>query len=424
MPKIALTSDQVDGAIFLARSRVAMLADVPGLGKSAQVVRACDLLGVRAATVLVPNQTLAVNFAAEFEKWSLYGHDTHILRRGTDEIPPRGVLFTTYALASRPEVARRLVKRKVNALICDEAHALKERGSQRTKIALRKAGLLGSAARAWLLTGTPAPNHAGELYVFAKITGAWPHSYGAFIDRFCIVNENAFGIQVVGSKNHEELKALLAPFYKRRDKVEGRPPLTVDTRFVSASVKADPYQSLAPADLESVQLAIETGNWSLADIPAVATVRRAVGLAKADGVAELVNAERDGGFKKILVFAWHSDVIDRLHSLIPDSVVFDGRTSQGRKEEIDKAIRAGTGPSVVIAQLAAAGVGYTWLDYYRCVIAEPAWTPDVNDQAIARAWRKGQAQHVLASFVALKGSLDQRITAALHRKSEDVARFI
>lgn len=401
-----------------------MLADVPGLGKTAQVVRAFDLLGVRTATVLVPNQTLAGNFAAEFEKWSLLGHKTHILRRSADEVPADGILFTTYALASRPEVARKLVRRRVDVLVCDEAHALKERSAQRTKITLRKTGLLGSASKVWLLTGTPAPNHAGELYVFAKITGAWPHSYGAFVDRFCITNENAFGIQIIGSKNHEELKALLAPHYKRRTKVEGRPPLTIDSRGVSASSSLDPYAKLAPADLESVKLAIETGNWSLADIPAVATVRRAVGLAKTDGVAELVNAEREGGFGKILVFAWHSDVIDRLHALIPGSAVFDGRTSQKRKEELDALIRAGRGPDVVIAQLAAAGVGYTWLDYWRVVVAEPAWTPDVNDQAIARAWRKGQSTPVLASFVALKGSLDQRITAALHRKSEDVARFI
>lgn len=424
MPQLSLTADQVEGASFLARSSVAMLADVPGLGKTAQVVRACDMLGIRSATVLVPNQTLAVNFAAEFEKWTLYGHDTHILRRGADEVPTYGILFTTYALASRPEVSRKLIRRKTDVLICDEAHLLKERDSQRTKVALRKTGLLGATKKAWLLTGTPAPNHAGELYVFAKITGAWPHSYGAFVDRFCITNENAFGIQIVGSKNHAELKALLAPFYKRRDKVEGRPPLTIDTRYVSASASIDPYEKLAPADLESVKLAIETGNWSLADIPAVATVRRAVGLAKADGVAELVNAERDGGFQKQLVFAWHSDVIDRLNALIPGSVVFDGRTSQGRKEEIDAAMKRDDGPPVVIAQLAAGGVGYTWTNYPRVIIAEPAWTPDVNDQAIARAWRKGQVSPVLASFVALKGSLDQRITAALHRKSEDVARFI
>jgi len=424
MQQISLTSDQISGASFLARSNVAMLADVPGLGKTAQVVRACDILNVRSATVLVPNQTLAANFAAEFQKWSLLGHDLHILRRGTDEVPSKGILFVTYALASRSEVARQLIKRRACVLICDEAHMLKERASQRTKTALRKTGIFGNARQTWLLTGTPAPNHAGELYVFAKITGAWPHSYGSFVDRFCITNENAFGIQIIGSKNHAELKALLAPYYMRRDKVEGRPPLTVDTRYVEASSSIDPYEKLLPADLESVKLAIETGNWSLADIPAVATVRRAVGLAKADGVAELVNAERDGGFKRHLIFAWHTDVIDRLQKLIPDSVIFDGRTSQTRKDAIDAAIKSDDGPPVVIAQLAAAGVGYTWTNHARVVIAEPAWTPDVNDQAIARAWRKGQASPVLASFVALKGSLDQRITAALHRKSEDVARII
>ena len=419
-----LTSDQIDGASFLARSSVAMLADVPGLGKSAQVVRACDVLGVRSATVLVPNQTLAVNFAAEFEKWTLLGHDTHILRKGADEVPERGILFTTYALASRPEVNRKLRKRYADVLICDEAHALKERDSQRTKTTLRKPGLLGSVQKTWLLTGTPAPNHAGELYVFAKITGAWEGGWNAFVERFCVVNENAFGIQIVGSKNHDELKAILAPYYKRRDVVEGRPPLTVDTRYVSAASDVDPYSKLAPANLECVRLAIDTGNWQLADIPAVATVRRAVGLAKADGVADIANAELEGGFKKLLVFAWHSDVIDRLAAKIPGSVKFDGRTSQKERESIYARFQTDDSLRCIVAQMTAAGTGLTLTAANRVLIAEPAWTPDVNDQAIARAWRKGQLSPVLASFVALKGSLDQRITAALHRKSEDVARFI
>lgn len=419
-----LTPDQRAGAEFLASSTVAMLADVPGLGKTAQVIRACDMLSVRSATILVPNRTLALNFQMEFAKWSLWGTEAVVLQSGKDEVPADGVLLVTYALASRPEVAKRLARRRVDVLVCDEAHALKERGSQRTKTTLRKTGLLGNAARTWLMTGTPAPNHAGELYVFAKITGAWQGSYGAFIERFCILNEGAFGIQVIGSKNHDELKALLAPHYLRRDQVEGRPPLTIDQRYVEAARDADPYEKLAPADLESVKLAIETGNWSLADIPAVATVRRLVGLAKADGVAELANAELDGGFRKLLVFAWHSDVIDRLQSQIPGSVVFDGRTPQRERETIYRLFQQDDSLRCIVAQMTAAGTGLTLTAANRVIIAEPAWTPDVNDQAIARAWRKGQASPVLASFVGLKGSLDQRITAALHRKSEDVARFI
>jgi len=419
-----LTRAQVEGARFLSKSRIAMLADVPGLGKTAQVVRACDILGVRSATILVPNQTLAVNFAAEFEKWSLLGHKTHVLRSGKGEIPPDGILFATYALASRPEVLKRLLKRKVDVLACDEAHALKSRDSARSKAVMRKAGLINVSERTWLMTGTPAPNNAGELYVFAKCCGAFSGSWTQFVDRFCILSENAFGISIIGSKNHEELKGLLAPFYLRRTVVEGRSPLTVDKAYVEAAKGVDPYAALAPEDLACVERAIETGDWALADIPAVATVRRLVGLAKADGVAELAASELEAGYKKLLIFCQHSSVIDRISALLDDAPIYDGRTPPKTRERLYKEFQEDGGARVLVCQMAAASEGLTLTKANRVLIAEPSWTPHNNEQAIARAWRKGQASPVVASYVALKASLDERITAALHRKSEDISRLV
>jgi SWI/SNF-related matrix-associated actin-dependent regulator 1 of chromatin subfamily A len=424
-----LTKDQIAGARFLSRSRIAMLADVPGLGKTAQVVRACDILDVRSATILVPNQTLAVNFAAEFEKWSLLGHHTHILRSSKDDIPKDGVLFVTYALASRPEVLKRLLKRRVDVLACDEAHALKSRDSARTKAVMRKAGLINVSERTWLMTGTPAPNNAGELYVFAKCCGAYAGAWTQFVERYCICSENAFGISIVGSKNHEELKGLLAPFFLRRTHVEGRPPLTIDKAYVEPAKGADPYAQLTPEDRASVERAIETGDWTLADIPAVATVRRLVGLAKADGVAELAASELEAGYKKLLIFCQHTSVIDRISALLDDAPIYDGRTPQKKREQIYREFQdtegAGAcGSRVLVCQMAAASEGLTLTKANRVLIAEPSWTPHNNEQAIARAWRKGQTSPVLASFVALKGSLDERITAALHRKSEDISRLV
>lgn len=419
-----LTRDQVAGARFLARSRIAMLADVPGLGKTAQVVRACDILCVRSATILVPNQTLAVNFAAEFEKWSLLGHKTYVLRSSKDAIPNDGVLFATYALASRPNVLKRLLKRRVDVLACDEAHALKTPSSERTKAVMRKSGLLNVAEHAWLMTGTPAPNSAGELYVFAKCCGVFTGTYNQFVERFCILSENAFGISIIGSKNHEELKSLLAPFFLRRTHVEGRPALTVDKVNVEAAKGTDPFSWLTPEDRASVERAIETGDWTLADIPAVATVRRLVGLAKADGVAELAASELEAGYKKLLIFCQHTSVIDRISALLDDAPIYDGRTPQKTRERIYREFQEDGGSRVIVCQMQAASEGLTLTKANRVLIAEPSWTPHNNEQAIARAWRKGQTDPVLASFVALKGSLDERITAALRRKSEDISRLV
>lgn len=424
--QLFLTPDQRNGAQFLAARNVAMLADAPGVGKSAQVARACDLIRPEAGLVLVPNQTLGLNLAREFEKWALWGFDAHFLRSGRDQIPERGLLFVTYALAARPEVLRRLLRRRCDVLICDEAHALKSRDAARTKAVMLRSGLAGKAKRIWLLTGTPAPNHAGELYVFARSCGAWPSSFKAFAERYCVLRENAFGVQIAGSKNHEELKALLAPHYLRRVAVEGRPPLTVDQMHVEAARGLDPYGELKPEDREAVLAAIESGNWQLEEIPAVATARRLVGLAKADGVAEIAAADLDGGYEKLLIFAQHTAVIQRLEELLkPYGVaVYHGATPQRDRMLIVDAFQGDGGPRVIIGQTRAASEGLTLTRARRVIIAEPSWTPHENDQAICRAWRRGQRETVLATFIALKGSLDERITAALHRKSQDIALLV
>ena len=47
---------------------------------------------------------------------------------------------------------------------------------------------------------------------------------------------------------------------------------------------------------------------------------------------------------------------------------------------------------------------------------EPAWTPALNEQAIARAYRAGQSKKVWASYVCLTDSIDEKITYTLLRK--------
>ncbi|KWT72385.1 hypothetical protein APY04_0179 [Hyphomicrobium sulfonivorans] len=381
-------------------------------------------MGVESAIVVVPNQTLAVNFAAEFEKWSVLGHRLHIVRSSKDDVPAAGVVFVTYSLLSRPEVLRKLRKRGAEVLICDEAHALKSAEAQRTRAIMQKKGLFGVVPRVWLLTGTPAPNHAGELYVFAKCCGAWTGSYSQFAERFCILDESAWGISVIGSKNHDELKTLLSPHLLRRTNVEGRSPLTIDRVFVEAAKGGDPYAALQDEHREAIERALETGDWTFAELPAIATVRRLVGLAKADGVAALAASELEAGYRKLLIFCQHTAVIDRISALLDGAPIYDGRTPPKVRERLYEEFQQDGGSRVLVAQITAASEGLTLTKANRVLLAEPSWTPHNNTQAIARAWRKGQQSPVLASFVSLKSSIDERITAALQRKTSDIERLI
>lgn len=419
-----LSPEQLDGARFLAARTVAMLADAPGVGKSAQIVRACEYVRAESVTGIVPNRTLCVNMAREFKLWHLWGMPVTILETGNSKVPDKGLVLTTYALASRDPMREKLARRACDVLFCDEAHALKELSSVRTKAVMRKKGIAHAARHVWLATGSPVKNHAGELFVFAKAAGAWPGNYKQFIERFCVTIEDGYGGKIVGSKNHDELKALLAPVYLRRTKVEGRPALHVTDMTVDAGF--DPYSQLPPEDLQRIKDAIALGDLSFADVPALASIRRLVGLAKATGIAELAASDLEGGYPKVLVFARHTDVIMTIAAKLEKygCEIYDGNVGHKKRLRIYDDFQTKPGIRAVVIQNQAGGEGGTWTAANRVLLGEPEWTPDDNMQMICRAWRRGQTEPVHASFVSLAGSLDEQITRTAKRKTGDIEQIV
>lgn len=402
-----------------------MLADAPGVGKSAQVVRACEYVGAKAITGLVPNRTLAVNMAREFRRWHWWGMPVHIVASRKDKLPQQGLVLTTYALAATDAMKRKLADRPCDVLFCDEAHALKELTSKRTRAVItNQISVARAAKRVWLMTGTPAPNHAGELFVFAKASGVWPGTYGDWLNNFCVTTEDLYGVKIVGSKNHERLRELLAPVYLRRTAVEGRAPLQITDMLVTAA--SDPYEGISAEDRASIEAAIAAGDMSFADTPAVASVRRRVGLAKAPGIAELAVADLEGGYKKLLIFCQHTDVIDAVAAKLGKYGVgiYDGRTSEKRRVQLYDDFQTTDNLRVLILQNQAGGEGLTWTAANRVLLGEPSWVPKDNEQAIARAWRRGQTQNVHASYLSLAGSLDEQISKTLKRKAADIAQIV
>jgi SNF2 family DNA or RNA helicase len=77
---------------------------------------------------------------------------------------------------------------------------------------------------------------------------------------------------------------------------------------------------------------------------------------------------------------------------------------------------------IFLGQIDAAGVGIDGLQNVcdHVVFAEPAWTPGANEQAIDRCHRIGQHNNVLAQFLVVEGSLDERIIAAVLEKNETI----
>lgn len=457
-----------------------MLADKAGFGKSAQFVRAADLICAQRITIICP-PILRRNAADEYAKWSYWRFPVFVIRTGKDVVPPRdvpGVVIVSQKLAAENKVIKAaLRKRGADVLILDEAHGYKDPKSVRSRaLFLKSDGIAGTAENVWFVTATPAPTGANDWFTFLKVAGVWTDTYNRFVEAFCETSQAPADVKdvgawyrhalscgtwrasfdefatafysrvddgtyypksvgrlqslhrdkIIGVKNPEGLKSLCAPYVLARDKVDtNRPPLTLDHVHLEGS--APKFEGVEPELLEAILEAVEKGDWRLLDGPAVASVRRAIGVAKAEAIADRVLVELDGGINKGLLFLQHTTVIDAVAARLGKlAEVVDGRTSAKRREELtaEKGLFQTTdSPRVLICQRQALKEGVTLTAADRVWIGEPPWLPDDIVQLVARAWRRGQTRPVWASLLWLANSFDDRVAAILARREAELAKI-
>jgi SNF2 family DNA or RNA helicase len=335
-------------------------------------------------------------------------------------------------------------------LIIDEAHYLKN-FSNRTKaiygVRGEDEGIQANATHIILLSGTPTPNHAGELWQHCRTLWPWsllwPHgspragqrmTQADFEERYTRYRDTVYGRQVSGSKNQDHLRATLAAVVLRRrkdDVLPELPPLQVQDIALDAPLKGQALnpqaQSLAnrltwglgtKATDDQLLSALRTPDGELA------TLRRELGELKVPPAILWVH-ERLQSTDKILLFAWHLSVIEHLRRGLAefDPVVITGETSPTGRVNAVELFQRRAGVRVFIGQVKAAGTAITLTAASEVAIVEPSWVPGDNVQAICRAHRLGQRDSVLASFLYLPGTLDQRIMTAFRRKASEIAEL-
>jgi SWI/SNF-related matrix-associated actin-dependent regulator 1 of chromatin subfamily A len=414
-----LLPHQVTGAEWLADKRHALLADEMRVGKAVQTVVACDLLGAERILVICP-AVARINWLREFGKFSTRSLPMTALLSSRDSPLSHGVNVVSYDLLSSVTFAG-----DQDVLVLDESHYLKSCGAKRTKLVLGKGGLIHRARRTWALSGTPAPNNASELWPILRVFGVYPGGYDAFVQEFCTGFLSPYGFKITGSKNVMKLRELLSKVMLRRTMKEVRPEMPA-IEFDEFVVEPD-FQFYERDDAywsEHVKVddALFEGK-DLAGVPAP-TLRRYTGLAKVQAVVDLVKMKLDGGAKKIVLFAYHREVIQQLTgSLMRDgvgAVSLYGDTSQHNREKNMRAFRLDPSCQVFIGQIVAAGTNIDLSVADEALFVEASWVPGENAQAAARLQNVNKSRLVTATFVALADSIDERIQTALRRKTKDL----
>jgi SNF2 family DNA or RNA helicase len=325
------------GVKFLATARRALLADEPGLGKTAQAIRALAELTARGeqvfpALVVCPN-TLKKNWQREFAKWwpgvnvtvikgstaqrkKQFEEDgTHVYVINWESVRTHSRLapYGSVALArctecgghdekvtvNRCEVhIRELNKIDFKAVIADEIHRSKEPKAKQTR-ALWSA--TGNADIRYALTGTPIANNVLDMWAILHWISPeeWP-SKSRWIDRMIDTMMNAFGgMMVLGVKPYMEAEfhAAVNPRMRRMLKARVLPWLP-EMMFERRDVEMSPKQKKAYEQMRDMMIAeLENGEAVVAPSPLTQTTRL---LQFASSFAEIQTDETTGETKTVL----------------------------------------------------------------------------------------------------------------------------
>ena len=310
-----------------------------------------------------------------------------------------------------------------------------------------RAGSLSNAAGyVWPLTGTPVPNAPNDLYpvlralaperLAADAGRGWPcvAAYETFVKRYCVVRPktvNGHRIQVVvGGKNEDELRERLRGFWLRRTQADvgiGKPVFSVFS-LAPGDYAGGPLTALLKEidpHADEILAAAEAGRRLNEEQFHLGTLRRITGEIKAHAVVEAMKEELEDGLDKVVLMAWHTNVIDILKRGLAGYGVagIDGRTPAVRRQSEVDAFQKGAA-RVFVGQILAAGEAIDLSASCNLLFVEPSFTPKEHGPGRPADHQSFAEAPGAVRMCALEGSIDKALMSILTRKVATIKQIM
>lgn len=458
---------QKKGVEFLIAHKRGYLADEMGLGKTVQTIAACDELSASRILIFCP-AIARVNWQREYDKFSSRPKTIERIEKRNQKLSTKQNTLTICSYDLAPYLLKNASQVEWDILICDEAHYLKNLESKRTQVILGKEGFIGKTkSHVWMLSGTPCPNHVGELWPILFVFGKTDLNFEAFVRQYCTFynftpkGKRARYLQpkvcVTGTQKEKipEIRKILGDFMVRRLKkkvLKDLPPLNIYTQFVESNPidfdNGDPslikyiiggqdrrheyFESVKNQEAIVENLIQEAGrgrNFSqgLAALsPSLPTLRYHHGLSKMKSVLALLQDElKRKAYKKIVVFAFHRTVIETLRTGLSEyhPLVLYGKTPANKRQDRIDRFQKLHYHKVFIANITSAGTAVNLTAADQILFAEWDWVPGNNAQAIMRCHRIGQDNPVNVRFCCVPDSIDEKILGSVKRKTKELTKI-
>lgn len=383
------------GVKYILHQEKVLLGDEMGLGKTIQAIATMVSLRNIGAThfLVVCPASVLLNWCREITRHSLLSvtkmHGTGRLVAFDSWKKIGGVGVTTYETLS----AFSAEDLKISLLVVDEAHYIKNPRARRT---FSVKTFAKCSERLLFMTGTALENNVGEMINLIKILQP-------------SIARTVSPIAFMSSAPQFRLK--VAPVYYRRKREDVLTELPEKT-------ETKEWCELQPEEERIYENAILARRFS--DARRVSwNIKDLAKSSKAQRLMEIVEeAESDG--RKVLVFSFFLDTIFSIVQFLGNRCMnpISGSVSPQRRQEILDEFDNAPAGSVLVSQIQSGGTGLNIQSASVVVICEPQFKPSIENQAISRSYRMGQARNVLVYRLLCANTVDERLTNLLERKQE------
>ena len=450
-PKIlnTLYQFQKEGINFgIKKNGRLLIADEMGVGKTIQAIGISSIYKENWPVLILCPSSLKLVWRDEIKNWlsdiiSNDKEEIQVFKNSKDNFKDNVKFYIlSYDLAIR--VIQKIINKKFDFAIADEAHYLKSQDAKRTKYLIP---VLQKCKRCILLTGTPILAKPMEIYpLLNALRPDFFYSFKDFGSRYCNPIMTVYGINWTGISNSKELHFMLSKIMIRRlkkDVLSQLPPkkrqkveIQTDKKIVNQikvllSKSKGKIENLISSEIEITipeitentkeQKETKSQNENSEDILSCFNKTFSLtGKAKIPGILDYVNYLIDNSCK-FLIFAHHMEVLDSIENEILKSKIsyirIDGTVKTEQRQENVNIFQNDDNCLVAILGITACATGLTLTKASTVVFAEMHFTPAIMIQAEDRAHRIGQEHNcVNIHYLYASDTLDEIIFSKLNSK--------
>nr|WP_222836725.1 DEAD/DEAH box helicase [Beutenbergia cavernae] len=434
--------------------RTFLLADEPGLGKTAQALLAAEAADAYPLLAVVPN-VVKTNWAREVGMWTPNRTASVIHGDGDDVDGFADIIVVNYEVLDRH--VGWIATHGFRGMVVDEAHFIKNRSSRRSRNVLEISDRIRTRTLRPLLmalTGTPLINDIddflpiwqflgwidekrplGDLIASLEETGLtptdrafYPAARRAVVDMGIVRRRKADVAADIPARRVADLPVEL-------DDAEGRSIRDAERDLARRMVERyDRVRATRDIASDAIDLGLvrQVATWEREGADAasgenVFSMMRRIGRAKATLAADYA-AQLAHNVGKVVFFAKHIEVMDAAEELFARRGLryasIRGEQTTAVRERNVTAFLEDPEVAVVVCSLTAAGVGINLQVASDLVLAELSWTDAEQTQAIDRVHRIGQSQPVTAWRIIAAQTIDARIAELIDAKAGLAARAL